>query len=103
VGRGEVGRQDGGCNQGSIGGIQGQGCAGPEGTRCSLSLPPRDRAELLEPARLSTPERFPHLRLLRGISLHKEKQISSSRASLGEQTRTDQAGKHRLENKTGAL
>lgn len=49
------------------------------------------------------PGRFPHPRLLRGISLHKEKQISLSRASAGELTHADQAGKHWPENKTGAL
>lgn len=51
----------------------------------------------------STQGHLLHPRLLRGIPLHKEKQISSSRASPGAPTHSEQAGKHRLENTPRAL
>lgn len=64
---------------------------------------PKGQGRAAQATKVSTQGRFWHPRLLHGISLHKEKQISSSRASPGEQTRTSQGGKHQLENKTRAL
>lgn len=86
-----------GVTWGTPGRFEGKGCANPAPPCAPHPFPGQQSKH---------PRTFPHPRHLRGISLHKEKQIGSSRVSLGEPTCTKLGGQRpagKQSSKTRAL